>query len=618
MIKHLYNKNIQKNKIIHNFISPLKYKKMNLISLNKTIKIPSFNSITSCSTNKKSYSFSLHIPKIKKRQFIPKIKKFNDSSMKSNYSRNANIMNLKSLYNEANHYNFDEKIFPLKIRLNSNRNESCINFKKKIVVKNEKSQFIFSPFKFNDLLAIHKINNIKTCRNSEIKKNLITIAVSSSNEGCIKSIFDKRNMNAKLGILKEIKKDNINRDIYLKKDKIEKYEKNIFNNNDNDDENKNKNSIINNINKLKENKEKFLKFIINNNNPDKIKNIDLLKKNIMIINQVKNKNLFHQKISRDTKLFKIQSKDNNKNKIYESLKNKFYKKYEVSNSKEDITLINKENEIYNLRKIKSIINTKGIINEYLAKRYKSNEVFFNYIKTFNTKKSNSLKLDNNLIQMSFLHINVEFEVNLNKKILEPNPDKRKIILKRHKLNDFYKIICINKRKREKIKTNKFWEKYSLLRNTSFFKNKILKKNNKQNKVINNRLKENQYFNKIIESNKNTLRNLLREEDFEKLKHLIYDKKENQFIFECYKIIDIYDINSCDKEGNTLLILACMNGDFKIVKYLLDKGANPNCINLLKKTPLHYAIANHDYNIADLLFKNGAKDDLENLNGYTPW
>ena len=40
--------------------------------------------------------------------------------------------------------------------------------------------------------------------------------------------------------------------------------------------------------------------------------------------------------------------------------------------------------------------------------------------------------------------------------------------------------------------------------------------------------------------------------------------------------------------------------------------------MYKNTPLHYALANHDYRIADLLIKNGAKDYLENKDGNTAW
>ena len=124
--------------------------------------------------------------------------------------------------------------------------------------------------------------------------------------------------------------------------------------------------------------------------------------------------------------------------------------------------------------------------------------------------------------------------------------------------------------------------------------------------------------KINQNNKIITKNLIKKNDFEKLKYLIHDKKENQFEFEFLRIINNSDINTCDKDGNTLLILACMNGNLEIVKYLLENGANPNCVNLRKNTALHYAIANHEYDIADLLIQYGAKDNIENIDGLTPW
>ena len=100
--------------------------------------------------------------------------------------------------------------------------------------------------------------------------------------------------------------------------------------------------------------------------------------------------------------------------------------------------------------------------------------------------------------------------------------------------------------------------------------------------------------------------------------LIENRKEYKFVFEFHKLINIYDINSSDEYGNTLLTYACINGEFNVAKYLLKNGANPNCINRYKNTPLHYALSNKNYEIADLLIQNKAKDNIENIYGLTPW
>ena len=53
-------------------------------------------------------------------------------------------------------------------------------------------------------------------------------------------------------------------------------------------------------------------------------------------------------------------------------------------------------------------------------------------------------------------------------------------------------------------------------------------------------------------------------------------------------------------------------------YLLKNGANPNCINKYRNTPLHYALSNKYYEIADLLIQNKANDNIKNIYGLTPW
>lgn len=50
-----------------------------------------------------------------------------------------------------------------------------------------------------------------------------------------------------------------------------------------------------------------------------------------------------------------------------------------------------------------------------------------------------------------------------------------------------------------------------------------------------------------------------------------------------------NINQQLRNSNTILHSACFAGDDKIVKLLLDKGANPNCENTDRKTPLMYVM-----------------------------
>ena len=58
-----------------------------------------------------------------------------------------------------------------------------------------------------------------------------------------------------------------------------------------------------------------------------------------------------------------------------------------------------------------------------------------------------------------------------------------------------------------------------------------------------------------------------------------------------------DKDTADRKGNTLLILAAQQGDKKICKYLLRRGANINKTNFAGNSVLHYC---YEYNRDDLL------------------
>eukprot|EP00604_Paraphysomonas_vestita_P000409 CAMPEP_0174826070 /NCGR_PEP_ID=MMETSP1107-20130205/43472_1 /TAXON_ID=36770 /ORGANISM="Paraphysomonas vestita, Strain GFlagA" /LENGTH=491 /DNA_ID=CAMNT_0016058473 /DNA_START=1773 /DNA_END=3244 /DNA_ORIENTATION=+ len=79
----------------------------------------------------------------------------------------------------------------------------------------------------------------------------------------------------------------------------------------------------------------------------------------------------------------------------------------------------------------------------------------------------------------------------------------------------------------------------------------------------------------------------------------------------------FHVNKTDEHGNTMLTLACQNGNVKVSKYLMAKGANPNHQNLLGQTPAHFCIAYQFYDLSHWLFENGALDTIENKYGLTP-
>lgn len=80
----------------------------------------------------------------------------------------------------------------------------------------------------------------------------------------------------------------------------------------------------------------------------------------------------------------------------------------------------------------------------------------------------------------------------------------------------------------------------------------------------------------------------------------------------------FHLNKTDEHGNTMLNLAAQNGNLKICKYLMMKGANPNHQNHQGQTAAHFAIAYKFFDLSTWLFENGADDQLENKFGLSPY
>jgi ankyrin repeat protein len=80
----------------------------------------------------------------------------------------------------------------------------------------------------------------------------------------------------------------------------------------------------------------------------------------------------------------------------------------------------------------------------------------------------------------------------------------------------------------------------------------------------------------------------------------------------------FHVNKTDEYGNTMLSLACQNGNMKLCKYLIGKGANPNHQNKNGQTPAHFAIAYKFFDLSTYLFENGGDDTIENRFGLSPY
>ncbi len=73
----------------------------------------------------------------------------------------------------------------------------------------------------------------------------------------------------------------------------------------------------------------------------------------------------------------------------------------------------------------------------------------------------------------------------------------------------------------------------------------------------------------------------------------------------------------ERNHNTPLHLAALNGHFDIVKYLLKKNANVNSYNKKNQSPLHLAVHNAHSNVVEELIAHGAKLDILDNEGDTP-
>ena len=89
----------------------------------------------------------------------------------------------------------------------------------------------------------------------------------------------------------------------------------------------------------------------------------------------------------------------------------------------------------------------------------------------------------------------------------------------------------------------------------------------------------------------------------------------------YQVIDVLlvakgmDVDLSNKQGETPLMLASINGDLPLVRTLVLK--NKAQIDHISWTPLHYACAKGHLDIAQFLIANGALVDSLSLGGTTP-
>ena len=217
------------------------------------------------------------------------------------------------------------------------------------------------------------------------------------------------------------------------------------------------------------------------------------------------------------------------------------------------------------------------------------------------KKKNTLNLSQKTIGSELL---------FNKKLIKKSPTLLDI-------EDFTKNLRNQLSKRAR-KLN--IEDYSILQRKNFFKKKRDKKG--ATIIFKNDIKNS--GKEIHDLNYNKDKDNINDEDlntdeiyFELIKFIIEGQNKN---FEKYfeKNKKYIEINQDLYDGNTLLILCAKEGNYYITKYLCEQKAEVNWQNHSGNTALHYAVGKQFYAIADILTRYGAREDIKNIKGLTPW
>ena len=100
--------------------------------------------------------------------------------------------------------------------------------------------------------------------------------------------------------------------------------------------------------------------------------------------------------------------------------------------------------------------------------------------------------------------------------------------------------------------------------------------------------------------------------------LLLEKDFDLFILKLEELKSVIDINYQLFDGNTFLIISTQQGNSKVVKFLCQKKCDINIQNILGNTALHYAIGNLFFDIVDILINFGAREDILNQKGLSPW
>ncbi|KAL3756868.1 hypothetical protein ACHAWU_005130 [Discostella pseudostelligera] len=112
----------------------------------------------------------------------------------------------------------------------------------------------------------------------------------------------------------------------------------------------------------------------------------------------------------------------------------------------------------------------------------------------------------------------------------------------------------------------------------------------------------------------------KEDDARKLDHaaraILAVKNDNLQELENVLNSDGISVDTRDQHGNTLFILACQQGNSKLAKFLLRRGADMNARNNGGNSSLHYLYEYKHIPLAEYLIRKGADDGIKNGGGRT--
>ncbi len=78
-----------------------------------------------------------------------------------------------------------------------------------------------------------------------------------------------------------------------------------------------------------------------------------------------------------------------------------------------------------------------------------------------------------------------------------------------------------------------------------------------------------------------------------------------------------DMNHQDKDGYACLHLAIINGNFKLVEYLVSQGCNINVNDSEQHSPVHWAVVCAHPDILEYLLVNNADPETADIHGAYP-